>query len=165
MSETKLPAPLYTLWQAIITAHTVAQRALEEVRVLARLPGPPGEPGLGFDDFGVEHDGERGFVFRLVRGDLVKEWAFTVPAVIDKGVFKAETKYDRGDGVTYSGSFWIAQGETKGKPGELGSEGWRLAVKRGRDGKDGKNGERGPQGPEGKPGRDLTQMTFDGQKY
>lgn len=165
MTESSLPPPRYTLWQALQTALALASRALEEVRALARVPGPPGEPGLGFDDFDIEHDGERRFTFRMTRGEQRKEWVFDVPAMIDRGVYKAEENYSRGDGVTYSGSWWIAQGVTKGKPGEPGSEGWRLAVKRGRDGKDGKDGERGPPGPEGKPGRDLTQMTFDGKKY
>lgn len=57
--------------------------------------------------------------------------------VIDRGVWR-EGSFEKGDGVTYSGSFFIAQRETVSteKPGQ--SDGWRLAVKRGRDGQDGK---------------------------
>ena len=40
-----------------------------------------------------------------------------------------------GDGTTWGGSFWIAQGETGEKPDT--GKGWRLAVKKGRDGRDG----------------------------
>jgi len=58
-----------------------------------------------------------------------------VPLVIDRGVFRADGLYDKGDGVTFGGSFWIAQTETAARPGE-GNTDWRLAVKKGRDGKD-----------------------------
>jgi hypothetical protein len=56
---------------------------------------------------------------------------------IDRGVYRPEQNYKRGDGVSFGGSFWIAQvDDSADKPGT--SEAWRLAVKRGRDGKDGK---------------------------
>lgn len=59
---------------------------------------------------------------------------FHVPAVIDRGVFREENKYLQGDGVTFGGSFWIAQKDhPEGKPGQ--SQDWRLAVKKGRDAK------------------------------
>jgi hypothetical protein len=40
-----LPAPRYSLWQAVSTALALGSRAIEEVRALAREPGPPGEKG------------------------------------------------------------------------------------------------------------------------
>lgn len=65
---------------------------------------------------------------------------FALPIVLDRGVYVPDHKYAKGDGVTFGGSWWIAQvdGPTD-KPGIPGGEGgnhWRLAVKRGRDGKD-----------------------------
>lgn len=58
-------------------------------------------------------------------------------SVIDRGIWKDGMSYRQGDGVTYGGSFWIAQkDEPEGKP-DSGNGAWRLAVKRGRDGKDG----------------------------
>jgi hypothetical protein len=58
-----------------------------------------------------------------------------VPAVIDRGVYRETEAYAKGDGVTWGGSYFIAQkAAPDGKPGE--SDSWRLAVKRGRDGKD-----------------------------
>lgn len=67
--------------------------------------------------------------------------SISVPAVIDRGIYTADLAYKSGDGVTWGGSYWIAtKNEPVGKPGEPGSDGWRLAVKRGRDGKDGRNG-------------------------
>lgn len=60
----------------------------------------------------------------------------TLQHPIDRGVYRDAEKYLKGDGVTYSGSFWIAQvDEPADKPGV--SAQWRLAVKKGRDGKDG----------------------------
>lgn len=97
--------------------------------------GKDGLDGLGFDDLSVEHDGERTFTLSFRRGDQVKEFAFALPVAIDRGVYKDGTDYARGDGVTWAGSWFLAQkDQPQGKPGE--SDDWRLAVKRGRDGKD-----------------------------
>lgn len=93
-----------------------------------------GVDGLGFDDLEAVYDGERGVTLRMVRGERIKEFTFTMPVVIDRGVWK-EQNYQPGDGVTWGGSFWIAQEPTAEKPDS--GKGWRLAVKKGRDGKDG----------------------------
>ena len=139
-------------------AQDILRRAIEQI------PKPAdGRDGMGFDDFEIVHDGERSVTFRLARDERVREWNFTIPALIERGIYKAGNAYKRGDGVTYSGSFWIAQADTESKPGE-GSD-WRLAVKRGRDGKDGKHGAKGDTGPPGRPGRDLTQLGQDGSKW
>jgi collagen triple helix repeat protein len=104
-------------------------------RAVDKLPKPEnGADGLGFDDLTFEHDGGRNAVLRFVRGDQVKEFAFKVPAFIDCGVYKSGATYQKGDGVTYGGSFWIAQEDTELGPG-VGGDDWRLAVKRGRDAK------------------------------
>jgi hypothetical protein len=58
-----------------------------------------------------------------------------VPYVRDMGVWGEGRSYLKGDGVTWGGSFWIAQDDTADKP-EASAKSWRLAVKRGRDGKD-----------------------------
>lgn len=98
------------------------------------VDGKNGADGLGFEDFRVEHDGERSFSFIFERGDQRKEFAFTVPVVLERGVWKSDRTYDRGDAVTGDGSYWIAQKDApQGKPGH--SPDWRLAVKKGRDGK------------------------------
>lgn len=113
-----------------------AQGILE--RAVDRLPKPKdGEDGLdgfGFEDLAVEHDGERGFVLRFTRGERVKEFAFTVPVVLDRGFWLEGKAVEAGDGVTFGGSYWIAQRATATKP-EIGNPDWRLAVKKGRDGK------------------------------
>jgi integrin beta 3 len=143
-------------------------RALEEVRALARLPGPrgadgpPGKDGLGFDDMSVAYDGERSFTLQFKRGKELREFPFKVPLLIDRGVWR-EGRYERGDVVTFGGSAFIAQEDTDEKP-ETGKA-WRLAVKSGRNGKPGVNGEKGDRGPEGRAGRDLTQVGPDGTKW
>lgn len=96
-------------------------------------PGKDGQDGLGFDDLEFFHDGERSFTLRFMRGERVKEFAFSIPTILDRGVWK-QRGYERGDGVTLGGSFFIAQKDTDAKPGD--SDDWRLAVKRGRDGRD-----------------------------
>ncbi|MDB5681465.1 MAG: Phage portal protein [Sphingomonas bacterium] len=98
----------------------------------AALPVPKdGADGFGFDDMALEHDGERGFVLRFVKGDRTKDFRFKLPVMIDRGVYKEGAAYDRGDAVTWGGSIWVAQRDTTEKPER--NEDWRLAVKRGRD--------------------------------
>lgn len=112
-----------------------ARRALKAVAEVRLIEGPPGRDGFGFDDLEVIHDGERAFKFVFTRGDAVKEFAFTLPVVLDRGVYKDDAEYEAGDCVSSGGSLWIAQGTTKERPGT--SEAWRLSVKKGRDGRDG----------------------------
>jgi len=82
--------------------------------------------------------------WRLVRADgSALPGVFKAPSVLDRGVYQAGHRYEKGDGVTYGGSFWIAQDETSDKPGD-GATAWRLAVKHGRDGREGKEGKQGP---------------------
>jgi integrin beta 3 len=181
VAESSLPAPRYTIWQGINVAIQLSMRALEEVRAFIRDGGKPGPPGLGFDDFEIEYDGKRGFIFRLAReGMAPKERTFTVPAQIYCGVYKDGRWYERGDTATWGGSLYHCNEPTTDKPG-AGSSAWSLAVKRGEDGRSAfsiarKNGfsgtekewlesMRGQPGAPGRPGRDLTQIGPDGSKW
>jgi len=114
----------------------------------------------------VPHDDGRGFDLRYKDSDrLIDGGVLRYPVVLDRGVYKSETAYDAGDGVTWGGSWWIAQAQTQGiKPGD-GPTSWRLAVKAGRDGKPGRDGDVGPDGKAGPAGRDLTQMDEKGRKW
>ncbi|KRS17569.1 hypothetical protein XM52_13695 [Roseovarius indicus] len=98
-------------------------------------PGKDGEDGIGFEDMDIVHDGERGFTFRFQRGAKIVERAFTLPVMLDRGVFSEGKGYAAGDVVSFGGSMWVAQKDTEERPGD--GDGWRLSVKRGRDGKDG----------------------------
>lgn len=94
-------------------------------------------------------DGGRRLTFSFdVAGETISREVKTA-LVLDRGVWRAGP-FVRGDGVSFGGSFFIAQGDTDEKP-ETGTA-WRLAVKRGRDGRDGKNGDRGPPGEKGDKG-------------
>lgn len=96
----------------------------------------------GLAEHRIEQIDERTFeaVSVLSSGAEVRK-SVSVPVVIDRGVYRSDGEYKAGDGVTWAGSYWIAKDDNpQGKPGEPGSNGWRLAVKKGRDGKDGKNG-------------------------
>ena len=87
-----------------------------------------------------------GVGLRMTGGDAVLK-TFRVPVPLDCGVHKDGITYQRGDGVTHGGSWWIAQRDTDETPGMPGCDAWRLAVKRGRDGKDGGGGSSAPAAP------------------
>ena len=118
--------------------------------------GKDGLDALGFDDIKVEHDGERGFSFKFVRGDREKTFgAFTVPSMIHRGVFEQGKTYERGDCVTWGGHCWHAKATTSQKPDftPASAQVWSLAVKAGRDCKEGKAGNDGAPGKDGKDGK------------
>lgn len=148
---------------------TMSDGSMRELGVVVGKDGEPGAPGrdgadgFGFDDLAAEYDGERGITLRFSRGEQNKEFAFSLPVILDRGVFKDGAAYEAGDAVTWGGSLWIAQKATADKP-EAG-DGWRLAVKRGRDGKQGEPGKAGAPGEPGRPGKDLTQLGPDGGKW
>lgn len=99
--------------------------------------------GNSFEDMTVEHDGKRGAVFKWVKGGYERSAKIQIPCVIDAGFFKEGQTYEQGDGVTFGGSYWIAQKATTTKP-EVGSQDWRLAVRKGRDGKNADRAETRP---------------------
>lgn len=116
----------------------------------------------------VEQKDFRNFTIKTTVGDARPvEQTFTIPCVLDRGVYKADNDYFQGDATTFGGSLWVAQADNpEGKPGA--SKDWRLAVKHGRNGRDGENGEKGDKGDKGSPGkdgRDLTQMDNKGDKW
>lgn len=113
------------------------------------INGKDGRDALGFDDMEVEQDEDGRVTLRFLRGELVREFPLCFPVFVDRGTFKEGETYERGNGVSWGGSFWIAR-----KAGELGKPGtgddWRLAVKKGRDGRDGKKGDPGEKGDPGR---------------
>lgn len=120
------------------------------------LNGKDGRDGT-LEHLKVAYDGERTITLCFKNGDPIDGGVIQLPIVIDRGVYRPDTAYSKGDGVTWGGSFWIAQCETSAKPGEASPESraWRLAVKKGADGKQGpmgKTGGPGPTGPQGIPG-------------
>jgi collagen type III alpha len=100
--------------------------------------GTPGRDGFNLEDFDIEagEDG-RTVTMKFQQGETRHSYELVFPVTIYRDVFKAGETYQPGDAVTWGGSLWIAQQETKAKPDGPDS-GWRLAVKKGRDGKDAK---------------------------
>lgn len=101
-------------------------------------PGKDGVDGVGFDDMSCEIRDD-GVYLVWEKGELVKEARIPIP--MDRGIYKQGQTYRAGDGVTWGGSFWIAQEQTTEKPDT--GKGWRLAVKKGRDGKDAADPKKG----------------------
>ncbi|EIC82156.1 hypothetical protein [Serratia sp. M24T3] len=91
----------------------------------------------GVHSIDVSQNAPREFSIKLCLSDgVMVDKTFSVPVLIYRGVFKHGEGYQPGDSVTWGGSLWHCDIDTSDKPGELGSKGWTLAVKRGRDGKD-----------------------------
>lgn len=83
-------------------------------------------------EIAVDYDGERGFVIRTGGGRVFR---FSLPTIIDRGVWRSEARYERGDAVTSDGSLWIAREDNPNHEPGKGAQ-WRLAVTRGRNGRD-----------------------------
>lgn len=85
----------------------------------------------------VTNTDERNFTLTVTRASgQVETKSFALPVMIYRGVFKAGDEYLPGDTVTWGGSLWHCDEPSTDKPGEIGSKGWTLATKRGRDGRD-----------------------------
>ncbi|EPJ7319068.1 phage gp6-like head-tail connector protein [Enterobacter asburiae] len=85
----------------------------------------------------IQHSEQRTLTLTVNRTSGASETkSFDVPVMIYQGVFKSGQEYLPGDTVTWGGSLWHCDEQTKDKPGEAGSKGWTLAAKRGRDGRD-----------------------------
>lgn len=96
------------------------------------VDGLNGRDGFGFDDLDLVESDE-GVQLRFTHGEVVKD--FALPVVFDRGVYREGGNYRKGNGVTWGGSYWIAQKDDPGKP-DTPESGWRLAVKKGQNGKD-----------------------------
>jgi hypothetical protein len=98
--------------------------------------GAQGDPGFSLDHFDIER-GEDGrtFTLKFESGETRHSYEMTFPAPVYCGVYKEAEQYVPGDLVTWGGSLWHCDAETKDKPG---TDSWTLAVKKGRDGKDAK---------------------------
>ncbi|MGT6149594.1 phage gp6-like head-tail connector protein [Escherichia coli] len=88
----------------------------------------------GVSNVDIKQDNQRTFSISLERASgAVEVKSFDVPVTIYRDVFKTGTEYQPGDTVTWGGSMWHCNEPTTDKPGETGSKGWTLAVKKGRD--------------------------------
>lgn len=115
-------------------AQDVLLRAIERIeKPRDGRDGKDGRDGLGVEDFDIVLEG-RDLTVTIIRGNFQKSRTIRLPFPTDVGVFREGEAYEKGDGVTFGGSWWIAQKNLpEGKPGT--SPDWRLAVKKGRDGR------------------------------
>jgi integrin beta 3 len=114
-------------------AQGLFQKAVDAIpKPLDGKDGRDGVDGIGWDSMRVEHDGRRGFEFIFTKGEDDHSFKFSIPCVIDAGFWREKMFCEKGDGVTFGGSYWIAQEDTETKP-EVGNPAWRLGVKKGRD--------------------------------
>jgi hypothetical protein len=114
-------------------AHELLAKAID------KLPVPKdGRDGMSVQDFDITMDAdERTLIVALKAADgKTIERRIKLTHVVGRGVWEAETQYSKGDAVTWDGSMWIAQEDSKGiKPSAYQKGAWKLSVKRGRDGK------------------------------
>ena len=90
----------------------------------------------GLNDIDVNVSDDRHFTVKLSKSNgETEERSFDIPVMIYRDVYQAGQKYYPGDCVTFAGSIWHCFTETEDRPNDVGSKGWRLAVKRGRDGR------------------------------
>jgi hypothetical protein len=100
------------------------------VEVKTLQPGPPGPPGkdgvdgMGFDDLDCVDDGS-GVALQFRRGDEIK--SFPLPVPYDRGTFKPDETYRKGNCVN-DGGYWTAKAALTGiRPG-MSPQSWRLLV-------------------------------------
>ena len=92
----------------------------------------------GVAEIAPEFVGERGIKLAVtLASGKTKSIDAKVPVAIYRGVFTEGKTYDPGDVVTWGGSMWHCDEASASKPGEPGTKGWTLSVKRGAAGKDG----------------------------
>lgn len=107
-------------------------------RAVDRMPVPKdGRDALPLESFDLSlGDDDRTVTVKMQAGETELEKSIKLATVLDRGQFKPDGKYEKGDGVSHGSCFWIAQKDSpEGVPG-MGKSDWRLAVKKGRDGKD-----------------------------
>jgi hypothetical protein len=112
----------------------ISRMVVEEV---AKIPRPKDGRDGTLEQVKVVQQDDRTWVLCFKDGTPLEGDPFRFDYPRDQGVWREGTAYVKGDGVTFGGSFFIAQRTDPGKP-EVG-DGWRLAVKRGRDGQAGKD--------------------------
>lgn len=102
------------------------------MKAVAQIPvPPPGRDALQLEDFDLSLEG-RSLTISLKRDDVEVSKTVRLDTVLDAGFYQPGKSYERGDGVTFGGSYWIAQKDAESEPA-VGNEDWRLAVRKGRD--------------------------------
>lgn len=89
--------------------------------------------GVADVEAGIDDDARTVRLRSFMASGAEKSFAFAVPTMIYKDLFKEGRIYAKGDVVTWAGHMWVCKQETDIKPVE--GDCWRICVKRGQDGK------------------------------
>lgn len=121
--------------------------------------GRDGLDGVGFDDMdAILSEDNRTFVLAFRKGENVKTFSFSIPAMIFRGAYDSDRTYQAGDVVSYGGSTFHANSEVVGLIPDSHPEFWTQQTQAGRS----IRGERGIPGKDGRngiDGRDLRAFT------
>lgn len=90
------------------------------------IPGPKGDTG----ERGADGVATREELHSLIEERMAEIQVRTF-ADVYQGVYQPDTAYARGQLVTWGGSLWLSQVDTRHKPGEAPD--WKLVVKKGAD--------------------------------
>lgn len=102
------------------------------------LHGKDGADGLGLEDFDVAlGDDGRTLSFKFIRGEVCIERQIKLAVILDAGVYRVNSTYDKGDVTTWDGCSWIAQKDIEASGERPGQPEWRMNVRKGSNGKDG----------------------------
>lgn len=179
MSDKEVPAPRYTLWQAIAVAIGLSQRAIAETRAIAgkvgavREPVPAKFPVVRAWEDEVHYEGalvtDAGCVWQAQRDTGRRpphdDWVCLVSAGVAgqdgrsftiRGTFNEKSTYRMLDTVTLGGAGFVARCDD---PGPCPGEGWQMIAAQGKRGQPGEPGSRGERGP---PGSSVQELTVDG---
>ena len=99
--------------------------------------GERGRDGLGLENLHVEQDG-RNVTLILRAGEEEAEFNLYFPVPLYEGVYRPEQAYKSGDMVTYGGSVWHCDRDSKRAP-NIANDEWTLCVKQGDKGRPGKD--------------------------
>jgi hypothetical protein len=114
------------------------ERAIDRLRQPA--DGEDGKDGGSVEDFDIAIDG-RNLTVTMKIGERVEQRTGRIDVPLYRGVYQSGKQYEKGDIVTFGGSWFIAARDTTEKEKPEASAAWVLCVKRGRDGKDGNGTE------------------------
>lgn len=174
-------AERYSLWDAVSAALALSTKAIEEVRSLARQPGPSGDkgergppgllraakpymPGVHYDGDIVTLDGGTWQAQRdTAEAPPHSDWIAIAAKGQEgagfnvRGTYSADKNYARMDVVMLNGSSFTALTDSpKACPGED----WQLLASAGRRGER-VIGERGPKGDKGDPALPVVAIEID----
>jgi len=177
--------PKYKLWEALQVAVDLGTRALEEIRTLARIPGPPGPPGklqiVREWSERVCYAGEAvtfaGQTFQALhdtaRAPGTEDWICIAERGRDgnhgldgsdgrsfniRGTWVEDEEYRQLDVVALNGASF---GARKDNPGPCPGEGWQLIAAQGKRGNQGDRGLKGDKGDRGENGTPVVAMDIN----